>query len=62
MDTGPRFGEAITMTGPVKFLWDNEDKRVKRIEIPESSERGLAKVHADHLKKKAQKKIKRPRR
>ena len=50
------------MTGPVKFLWDNEDKRVKRIEIPESSERGLAKVHADHLKKKAQKKIKRPRR
>jgi hypothetical protein len=43
------------MSEPVKFLWDNSDKRVRRIEIPSSADTGLAKVHNEHLKKEEEK-------
>lgn len=47
------------MTDTTKYLWDEKDKCVKKLEIPESSEVGLGKVHAEHLKKEALKKSKR---
>lgn len=33
----------------VRYLWDDSDKRVKRLEIPEQS--GMMRVHQDFLDK-----------
>jgi hypothetical protein len=43
----------MVMSDTTKFLWDNSDKRVKKLEIPDQGNTGLAKVHAEHLRKEA---------
>lgn len=43
------------MSDKIKFLWEDPSKRVEKLEIPDQSSRGLAKVHDEHLEKEAKK-------
>lgn len=47
------------MSASTKFLWNEANKRVERLEIPEQS--GFAKAHYNHLRRERKRREKRAR-